>query len=290
MFDPLFNHATKKLQETRCSPTVPCKICNGQASPFDIVDFNKSCARDTYVLGFSSIPVVYRKCNRCSLIFTDFGDTFTAEEWATYVYNQDYIVVDPEYLNARPVHNAREISALLPGTKRVVLGLDYGGGNGKTSALLRAEGWQFDSYDPYGAMELSPERLGRYNFCSAIEVFEHLTDPVATLGKVLSMTGTDKLLILIGTSTHDEHVSDRSRLAWWYAAPRNGHISLYSLHSLHLLAERFGLTYCSGAGGVTHLLARGFTQDTLRSILQRGRQRRRMRSALDRLKGKRPSV
>ena len=280
MSDELFNHAMDKLRETKLSPSAPCKICKAQALPFDVVDFNKSCASDPFVLGFAAIPVVYRKCTQCSFIFTSFGDDFTGKDWETYVYNKDYITVDPDYLDARPAHNAREVSSLLAGRNNSTVGLDYGGGNGKTSALLRAGGWNYDSFDPYGLTELSPERLGRYNFCSAIEVFEHVTNPLASFEDMLSMTGKGKLLVLLGTGTHDEHVSDRTRLSWWYAAPRNGHISLYSQRSLQVLAEKFGMTYTCGAGGATHLLARGYSHSSMRTLLVRGRLLRRVRSAL----------
>ena len=285
MADALLNHALEKLQGIRSSPVALCKICDGEASPFDIVDFNKSCAKNQYVLGFAAIPVIYRMCARCQFIFTDFGDNFGSKEWETYVYNNDYITVDPDYLHARPRHNAREIITLLAGKQKTVVGLDYGGGNGKTAALLRANGWAFDSYDPYGATELSPERVGHYNFCSAIEVFEHTPNPVASLEAMLTMAGPGKLLVLLGTSTHDHHVSQESRLSWWYAAPRNGHISLYSRRSLQILAERFGLTYSGGNGGTSHLLARGYSQSSTSSLLSQGILLRRVRSKLRLWKG-----
>lgn len=285
MPDALFNHAVEKLREVNQSLVAPCKICNGETCLFDVVDFNKSCADDQYVLGFAAIPVIYRRCTQCQFIFTDFGDSFESKEWETYVYNKDYLTVDSAYLDTRPCHNARELMSFLAGRRKTVVGLDYGGGNGKAAALLRANGWQFDSYDPYGSTEMSPERLGYYNFWSAIEVFEHVTDPVASLEKMLSMAGPGKLLILIGTSTHDGHVSEATRLSWWYAAPRNGHISLYSRKSLQVLAGKFGLTYGCGRSGTTHLLARGFSRSSIRMLLLRGRFLRRVRSRLGLWKG-----
>ena len=280
MSDALFSHAVEKLREMRVSPTAPCKICDGESSPFDIVDFNKSCVQGQYAFGLKAIPVIYRMCKQCQFIFTDFGDAFCGNEWATHVYNDDYVKVDPEYLHARPCRNAREIITLLAGRQETTVGLDYGGGNGTTADLLRANGWAFDCHDPYGRTELSPERLGHYNFCSAMEVFEHTPDPVASLDTMLKMATPGKLLILIGTGTHDGYVSKETRLSWWYAAPRNGHVSLYSRKSLRMLAERFGLTYSCGRGGTSHLLARGVSESNTRALLLRGKLLRRVRSAL----------
>ena len=50
-------------------------------------------------------------------------------------------------------------------------------------------------------------------------------------------------LILFSTLLTDGHVHPPGRLAWWYAAPRNGHISLFSDRSLRLLGDRMGLGY-----------------------------------------------
>ena len=96
----------------------------------------------------------------------------------------------------------------------------------------------------------------------------------------LEWNSAGNLLILLGTGTHDHHVSKNARLSWWYAAPRNGHISLFSRKSLGMLAARFGLTYACSNAGTSHLMARGYTQRTLASLLSRGILLRRMRSAL----------
>jgi 2-polyprenyl-6-hydroxyphenyl methylase/3-demethylubiquinone-9 3-methyltransferase len=49
----------------------------------------------------------------------------------------------------------------------------------------------------------------------------------------------DSGIILLSTLLQPADI-DRQGLSWWYAAPRNGHVSLYSATSLEKLAERFG--------------------------------------------------
>ncbi|MFM0203764.1 class I SAM-dependent methyltransferase [Paraburkholderia fungorum] len=252
MSNNLFDHVVAKLGK---EDSTACKICGGAAQPFDFVDFNKTCDKSLYPSGLRGIPVLYRKCTDCGFIFTDFFDDFTPDQWRTHVYNDDYAKVDPDYDSKRPRSNVIKINVLLIGRKKKIIGLDYGGGNGKTSALLRAQGWAFDSYDPFGHTDMSPERLGRYNFCSAMEVFEHSPNPVSSLQDIVGKMASGRAMIVIGTGIHDGIVSAQTRLSWWYAAPRNGHISLFSRRSIEILASRFGLSYASIYPG-THLLTR----------------------------------
>jgi hypothetical protein len=100
-----------------------------------------------------------------------------------------------------------------------------------------------------------PERLGRYNFCLAMEVFEHSPNPVSSLEDIVGKMASGRAMIMIGTWIHDGIVSDQTRLSWWYAAPRNGHISLFSRRSMEILASKFGLSYSSIYPGM-HLLTR----------------------------------
>lgn len=252
-FHELQDYAFRLLQSGAWISSSSCKICKHTAIPFDMVDFNKSGDYSLYPRGLSGIPVVYHRCEECGFIYTNFFDDFPPEWWGKYIYNQEYFsIVDPDYASARPKANASEISKILKG-KTDVVGLDYGGGSGLTAQLLRDRGLLFDCYDPYGKQEVTTETIGRYNFCTAIEVFEHLPNPVETMQSILSMCQSDGLTILIGTALSDGHVSARNRLQWWYVAPRNGHISIFSKKSLGQLASMFGLIY-AGHVGSTHVL------------------------------------
>jgi hypothetical protein len=266
--DELLGHAVEKLHAARESPSIKCKICDGRASLFDVVDFSKACHADLYPSGLSAIPVMYWQCDRCQFLFTDFFDGFTSEQWQRYVYNDDYAKVDPDYEVNRPHSNASMLSTFLAGLKNSLVCLDFGGGNGLTAELMRRDGWAFDCYDPFGHTDTSPDRIGRYNFCSAIEVFEHSPDPVGSLRAIVEKTSPGQLMIVIFTELTDGVVSNQSRLSWWYAAPRNGHISLYSRKSLQILGSIFGLEMATIRGGPI-LLTRGFSRRRLQFMLLR---------------------
>jgi len=285
--DNLIEYAVERLRKTRSSPAARCKVCGGESNPFDMVDFYKSCQTTLYPLGLSGIPVIYRKCGECGFIFTDFFDDFTHEQWRCHVYNDEYYArLDPDYLNVRPRQTARDLVAFLAGRKKSTIGLDYGGGNGRTAALMRENGWIFDSFDPFDFTDVSQERIGRYNYCSAIEVFEHTPEPVATLRAILAMASADRLIIYFNTGVHDFKVTPENRLTWKYVAPRNGHISIYSSKSLQLLGAGFGLTFSSlRSGSHAHLFTRGISKSSARFLLLRGKLLRRGLTALKMWRG-----
>ena len=50
----------------------------------------------------------------------------------------------------------------------------------------------------------------------------------------------DEGIILCSTLTQPSNF-DQLGLGWWYAGPRNGHVSLYSRRSLTILVQKHGL-------------------------------------------------
>ncbi len=59
----------------------------------------------------------------------------------------------------------------------------------------------------------------------------------------------DDGLILFSTLISDNDLKLNQRMSWWYAAPRNGHISLYSRESLFRLGLKYGLKFASFSDG-----------------------------------------
>jgi hypothetical protein len=280
----LLDHAVAHLRRHAAGAAVPCKVCDGATALFDVVDFAKTCDARLYPAGLAAVPVYYLRCSTCGFIFTDFFDDFTPQQWSAQLYNDDYYrSVDPAYADERPVNNARGVDHLLRHLKHSTIGLDYGGGSGRTCAHLREMGYRYDTVDPFGARSLTPEFAGRYNFCTAFEVAEHTPDPRAFVQAIVELASPARLAILIGTQLNDGIATDAARLSWWYAAPRNGHISLYSRRSMQLLAERFGLHYTPFSGR-THLFTRHWSAREAWWFLARGK----LIARLDRL-ARRPS-
>ncbi len=280
--DSLIARAEAEILIYRSNPETTCKICKSIATPFDMIDLLKQCEAPLYPAAPSLVPVVYHRCENCGFIFTTYFDEFDCEMWRKYIYNADYIKVDPEYLDVRPKKNSFFIDTLLSKKKSWVLGLDYGGGNGVTAETLREFGYQYDSYDPYGVSSIDNGRIGSYNFCSAMEVLEHASDPIGLMEDLVSMTNHDRLMVLISTCTTDGIVTNSQRLSWWYAAPRNGHISLFSKKALAILARKFGLEYRSLSQS-EHILTRNVSNKEFSSFWLRGRIFRRLKGMRNKL-------
>ncbi len=222
-----------------------CPVCSAQAQAHDVVDFNKSCeeARGKF-LPLAGVPVYYFLCSGCGFCFAPEFRDWTLEDFEARIYNGDYVAVDPDYLDARPRANAAWLMGLWPGGRPEIRHLDFGGGSGVLSAILRDKGWVSESYDPFVNRARRIEELGKYELITAFEVFEHVPDVnqlVVDLAALLQPDG----VVIFSTLASDGRIAAHRRLDWWYVAPRNGHISLFSTKSLALLGRNAGFQYGS---------------------------------------------
>jgi len=221
-----------------CAKHTLCKCCGALAFPFGVVDFHKNCEiRRRNVLDVSGVPVYYYRCPRCHFIFTTAFDQFTHEDFRQYIYNQEYLLVDPDYEETRPRGNAEIVCNLFREAKPRSI-LDYGGGHGVLAQLLRAKGFSHvETYDPF-VPRFAARPTDRFDCVVCFEVVEHSTVPARVFADMSDLL-TDSGLILFSTLLQPADI-DSQGLNWWYAAPRNGHVSLYSKPSLAMLAQSLG--------------------------------------------------
>lgn len=232
------------MDRTSTFETRACAICGGAAAAFDVVDFNKSCeeVRGRF-LPLSGKPIYYFRCPKCGFCSAPEMVSWSKERFLADIYNDDYATVDPDYASERPVTNARMLTAMFPafaGRRH----LDFGGGNGVLSQALQDSHWSSTSFDPLVDTGINPENLGHFDLISAFEVFEHVPDIHQVLGLLSSSLRAEAVLVF-STGLSDGEIIPNGRLTWWYAAPRNGHISLFSRASLEHLAKRYGFGFQS---------------------------------------------
>jgi len=221
-----------------------CKICGAAAFVLGVVDFNKSCEELRGLkLPLSGHPIYYRQCSSCEFAFTDYFDDWSHDEFLSNIYNTGYKQIDPDFESVRPLGNANFFISLFGSKSESISVLDFGGGNGKFSAALQSAGFLVaDTYDPF-MPPYDSRPISRYNIVTSFETLEHSPDPCATVTEMLAFL-EDGGLVIISTLLQP---SDFEKLGtdWWYAAPRNGHVSLQSQKSLtHLWASK-GLTVLS---------------------------------------------
>jgi len=226
-----------------------CPICSGATHPLDRVDFNKSCeeARGKF-LPPSGEQIQYVLCPECGFSFAPQLYRWSLDEFEQRIYNDDYVAIDPDYVETRPLANAKTLQGMFDGRALKLRHLDYGGGSGLLSDFMRDGGWQSESYDPFMDRHVELSSLGKFNLITAFEVFEHVPDPQQLVQDLVEHLDDDGI-ILFTTMTSDGNLAAGRKLDWWYASPRNGHISLYSAKSLWLLAAKRGLNFGSFSEG-----------------------------------------
>jgi SAM-dependent methyltransferase len=226
-----------------------CPVCGGSCSLLDVVDFNKSCEelRGKF-LSLAGIPVYYAYCSNCGFCFTPELYVWTLGEFEERIYNDEYVLVDPDYIESRPIGNAANLLSMFNNYTPSIRHLDYGGGNGLLVEIMKESNWESVSYDPFVDRNINIEQLGKFELITAFEVFEHVPDVqglVSNLRSLLSPNG----LILFSTLLSDGNIHPNQRISWWYASPRNGHISLHSRNSLAILAQDYGFNFASFSQG-----------------------------------------
>jgi SAM-dependent methyltransferase len=224
---------------------VACQVCGGASQALDVVDFSKSCeeARGKF-LPLSGVPIYYHLCRRCGFCFAPEFGHWSLGDFEQRIYNDDYVQVDPDYLRTRPLANANNLIAMFGGRPLPGRHLDYGGGSGLLSRTLVAAGWRSSSYDPFVDRDVEVQSLGKFELITAFEVFEHVPDVrklMAALSSLLQLDG----IVLFSTLISDGNLAPQGRIQWWYASPRNGHISLFSRNSLALLCNQSGYLFGS---------------------------------------------
>lgn len=102
---------------------------------------------------------------------------------------------------------------------------------------------QAQSYDPFFDREGRP--VDPVHIVTSFEVMEHALYPHAMLADVESLLAAGGVFIF-STLVQPEDIEEIG-LAWWYAKPRVGHVSLHSRLSLQHCAASRGWTFESFA-------------------------------------------
>ena len=226
------------------SENVDCPVCQRPTTPFGAVDFNKSCEEVNGTFFERSGELVpYSRCGSCGFVFGPQFLTWSDQDFEENIYNDNYPLVDPENERKRPLHFAKLVDDLFGAHKQDIRHLDYGGGSGLLSRTLSEGGWTSRSYERFLDQDvLSGDE--KFDLITAFEVFEHAPHPHRMMEEILSVAH-ERTLILYTTYVSDEDIKEGDNLDWWYVAPVNGHVSIYTKASLEALARRYGLGFGS---------------------------------------------
>lgn len=218
---------------------IPCKICAEASQLYGVVDLNRPYEIPGGVRPPpSSVPISYRRCAACGFLFTDTFDDWTQDQFKTHIYNDDYHLFDPDYQTARPTNNATVVGDFWATHKAGIRVLDFGGGNDVFCSVLRARGFaEAVTYDPM-VPEYSRRPDGKFDLVTCFETLEHLPDPAAGIAEIVDCVA-EPGAVLFSTIVQPPDF-DKQGLSWWYVAPRNGHISIFTRQALALAWGRHG--------------------------------------------------
>ena len=241
-----------------------CKICGSPTEPFDAVDFYKHCSSTPYLFGFSGVCVPYFRCRNCDFTATNAFDAWSHEDFSRWIYNDQYTKVDPDYAGPRAIGNAWHISRILEGLNGVTI-LDYGSGAGVfRDEMCKAGFSHVEEYDPFS--HPSRPEVQYFDVITCFEVLEHSLDPLKTLSEMLSMLKPGGIIIF--SQTFQPVDFDAIKCNWWYAAPRNGHVSTFSERTFSYIAQRLGIRFHWGPD-IYALIKPPFDDDASNAIAER---------------------
>ena len=232
------------LKPADSTDPLPCKICDGQSFLYGVVDFNRACLTPQAKMPtLSGVPVYYRLCSACGFIFSNCFDSWTQQEFNQYIYNDQYIDVDPDYAEVRPRHNARIVEQIFGKDKSKLSILDYGGGNGICGELLREAGFHaVEIYDPF-TPKYARRPEGKFDIVICFETLEHLPNPLEEIKSIVE-SAQETGVVLFSTLVQPVDI-EKYGMNWWYIGPRNGHVSIFSRNSLTLAWQKSGFNLAS---------------------------------------------
>jgi hypothetical protein len=204
-------------------------------------------------------PVRYFRCDDCGSV------ALPGPDWLDEAYSDAISPLDVGLLE-RCVQMANVTTALVfaQGLRRGRF-LDFAGGYGTLTRLMRDRGLDFRHHDPFCenlfAQGFEAKVAERHDLVTAFEVLEHLTDPAETLAAVAQ--STDHLLVT--TQLLPKPLPQPG--AWDYYAEESGqHVTFYSLAGLRALGERLGMELTT-SGRTTHLFHRRPLRAATRALL-----------------------
>jgi len=200
--------------------------------------------------------IKYFHCTMCGFLRTE------KPFWLEEAYRDPINVSDTGILS-RNISYSRAVAAVIFFLfDRHARYLDYAGGYGILTRLMRDYGFDFFWHDRYarnifaGGFEFTPGS-GEINLLTAFEVFEHFWDPVPEVERMLGITRN----VLFSTELLPTRIPGPEE--WWYFGLDHGqHVGFHTCESLRRLAVRNNLRFYSN-GRNLHLFTEKKIPETL---------------------------
>ncbi|PKN02641.1 hypothetical protein CVU76_01215 [Candidatus Dojkabacteria bacterium HGW-Dojkabacteria-1] len=213
-----------------------CKICNSDTTPiFKAKIINK-------------YDVQYYECPRCLFIQTE------KEYWLKEAYQSSMNISDTGVLTRNILLGLKTSLIIQFLFNRKGKFLDYAGGWGIFTRLMRDIGFDFYWFDPYTSNELArgfeADLSERYEALTIFEGFEHFQNPYEDLEKMFKLSDT-----IIFSTTLVPKPTPQPKDWWYYGLEHGQHVALYSKESFEFIAKKYNCNYYTD-GKYMHMFTR----------------------------------
>jgi hypothetical protein len=199
-----------------------CKICGSHS---------RAIHRATIL---NKYEIQYFQCPECDFVQTE------EPYWIEEAYSEALSVSDTGVMirNNQSAEFAAFVLASTVGRKTSFL--DYGGGYGIFTRLMRDKGFNFYWYDKYATNLMARGFEGAiegisYSAVTSFENFEHFVEPIEDIERIFGLTD----FVLFSTSLVPSVAPKPSD--WWYYCLEHGqHVSIFSRKSLEYIANKYG--------------------------------------------------
>jgi hypothetical protein len=226
--------------------------------------------------------ISYYKCDYCGFLFTE-KPYWLNEAYESAINNSDTGVCVRNFLLQKFI---LALFRLFFSKKNKFV--DYAGGYGLFTRLMRDKGYNYFWQDNYCqnlfAIGFEYNQELKYDALTAFEVFEHFTDPMSELKKIIGLADT----IIFTTNlmrTECPNLKD-----WWYYGLDHGqHISFYTKKTLEYIANSNLLNLYTNGKSIHILSKRKFPKFVFKflflrqNLIQRVYQKRVFRASTDAL-------
>jgi len=194
-----------------------CKICSSDSQKFDSAKI------------FGIYDTNYYHCSTCGFVQTD--EPFWIEEaYSSAITSLDVGIIQ------RNIENANKLLFFMKFIPNGIC-MDFGGGGGMFTRMMRDYGFDFYHYDKYAENEFArgfeADMNKKYALITAFENFEHYVNPMEEIYNLIEKT--DVLYFSTNLiASNPPLIKD-----WWYYLPVTGqHVSFYSLKTLQFIAQK----------------------------------------------------
>lgn len=182
--------------------------------------------------------IQYYQCLNCGLIFTE------TPYWLDEAYKDSITCVDTGIMS-RNIRNMFCANVLIDKIfNKEALFLDYGGGYGIFTRMMRDIGYNFEWQDKYSpnlfARGFQNKNKNSIELVTSFELFEHFSTPRRELDNLFNLSNN----ILFSTLLYDKNLKYKQFSNWWYYVPQTGqHIIFYSERTCKYIAKQYGVMY-----------------------------------------------